>query len=244
VARGQDGRLWFGTEKGLNSYDGAEWKAYRAADLGLQADAVRALAVGSDGRLWVGTETGVAVLDGQEWTPLTANSALGSDRVLAVAVEPGSAGDRIWFGTRTGVSRLDTASGQWLSFPDVFDPAWGGVSELTFDSSGRLWAGTSGGGLGLWDGTSWSFYRTSNSDIPFNSVNVVEEVRPGVLWVGTARPAEVGGELAEFDGQSWKVYDRASGFSGSEPLVIVQDSEGRWWIGTRTAGVDIYHARH
>jgi len=244
MARDGSGRLWLGTEQGLASFDGSQWVTYQAADLGLRGGAVHALAVGSDGRLWVGTESGVAVLGGQEWTTLTtATSGLTSDQVLALAVEADSAGDRIWFGTRSGVGRLDTSTGQWTSFAEEFDPTWGDATELTLDSSGRLWAGTSGGGLGRWDGTAWEFYRTSNSDIPFNTVSAIAEVRPGVLWVGTARPAEVGGEMAEFDGQAWKVYDRASGFSGAEALAIVQDSEGRWWIGTRTAGVDIYHAR-
>jgi hypothetical protein len=244
VVRDQAGRLWFGTEQGLSSYDGSEWQTYRAGDLGLPEDTVYALAVGSDGRLWAGTETGAAVLDGQTWTPLTAGtSGLAGDRVLALAVESRSGGDRVWFGTDAGVSRLDTATGEWTSFPRDFDPAWGGVPELMFDSSGRLWAGTAGGGLGLWDGEAWTFYRTGNSDIPFNTVNVVAEVRPGVLWVGVARPAEVGGELAEFDGQKWKVHDSWSGFSGAEPMTMAQDAEGRWWIGTRSAGVDIYRAR-
>ncbi|HNS51761.1 MAG TPA: two-component regulator propeller domain-containing protein [Anaerolineae bacterium] len=244
VARDKAGRLWVGTEQGLASLDGSRWVTYRAAELGLPGDQVHSLAVGSDGRIWVGTETGVAVLEGEAWVPLTTHtSGLSSDQVLALAVEPAPEGDRVWLGTRRGVSRLDTASGQWVSFPDDFDPTWGGVAALTFDSSGLLWAATSGGGLGRWDGTSWEFFRTSNSDIPFNSVSAVAEVRPGVLWVGTALPAEVGGELAEFDGQTWSVYDSASGFSGAEALSIAQDSEGRWWIGTRTAGVDIYHAR-
>ncbi|MBN1139462.1 MAG: transcriptional regulator [Anaerolineae bacterium] len=244
LARDRSGRLWFGTEQGLNSYDGSEWETYRAGDLGLLGDMVYALAVGSDGRLWVGTETGAAVLDGRAWTPLTATtSGLAGDRVLALAVEAGAGGDRVWFGTNAGVSRLDTATGEWTSFPKDFDPAWSSVIELVFDSSGRLWAGTAGGGLGLWDGAAWRFYRTGNSDIPFNTVNTVAEVRPGILWVGVARPAEVGGELVEFDGQTWKVYDNWSGFSGAEPTTISQDTEGRWWVGTRSAGVDIYRGR-
>ncbi len=243
VVRDQAGRLWFGTEQGLSSYDGSEWQTYRAGDLGLLGDLVYALAVGSDGRLWVGTETGAAVLDGRSWTPLTAaTSGLPGDRVLALAVEPSSGGDRVWFGTGAGVSRFDTATGEWTSFPEAFDPAWSGVAELAFDSTGRLWAGTAGGGLGRWDGTAWTFYRTSNSDIPFNTVNVIAEVKPGVMWVGVARPAEVGGVLAEFDGQTWQVYESWSGFSGAEPMAMAQDAEGRWWVGTRTAGVDIYRA--
>jgi len=58
-----------------------------------------------------------------------------------------------------------------------------------------------------------------------------------------SRPAEVGGELAEFDGQAWKVYDSWSGFSGSEPMTIARDAEGRLWVGTRSAGVDIHRAQ-
>jgi ligand-binding sensor domain-containing protein len=26
----------------------------------------------------------------------------------------------------------------------------------------------------------------------------------------------------------------------AEPLAIAQDGQGRWWIGTRTSGIDIY----
>jgi hypothetical protein len=255
------GHLWAGTEQGLAVYDGSGWQIYHARDLGLAADAadgevVYALAVGSDGRLWVGTGSGAAVLIGQAWTPFTAaTSGLVHNRVLSLAVEPRPAGDRVWFGTRAGLSRLDTTTGEWSSFPQDFDPAWGGVIELTLDASGRLWAGTLGGGLGLWQGpaaeeaaaaegdSAWRFYRTANSDLPFNTVTLVAELRPGVLWVGTALPAQAGGQLAEFDGREWKIWtDRNSGFSGAEPLALAQAADGRWWLGTRTAGVDIYTA--
>ncbi len=33
---------------------------------------------------------------------------------------------------------------------------------------------------------------------------------------------------------------RDSGYSGAEPISMALDAEGRLWIGTRTAGVDIY----
>jgi hypothetical protein len=238
--------LWFGTEAGLARLSGEAWQRFDADDLGLAPAPVYALIGRSDGRLWAGTGAGAAVYDGQMWTPYTASSSgLGDNQVLALAVQPHareqSDGDWIWFGTRSGVSRLDTTTGDWLSFASDFDPNWGGVPCLLVDSAGRLWAGTFGGGLGLWDGTAWQFYRTGNSDIPFNTVQALAEVEPGVLWIGTAPPAEVGGVLAEFDGQAWKTYTpRNSGFSGAEPLAIARDAEGRWWIGTRTAGVDVY----
>jgi hypothetical protein len=257
VAR-QGPAYWFGTEAGLARYDGATWQAFSAAQMGLSPAPIYALAVGSDGRLWVATGAGAAVYDssaaltgtGQTWMPFTAtNSGLGNSRVLSLAVDPRPEGDRVWFGTGAGVSRLDTATGDWLSFAGDFDPTWGGVPALLLDSAGRLWAGTLGGGLGVWapqsgtSGATWQFYRTGNSDLPFNSVEALAEVEPGVLWVGTAPPTEVGGVLAEFNGETWKLYTpRNSGFSGAEPLAFARDARGRWWIGTRTAGVNIYQA--
>jgi ligand-binding sensor domain-containing protein len=187
---------------------------------------------------------GAAVFDGQTWqTFTTATSGLVDDWVLSLAIAPRPEGDWVWFGTRAGISRLDTGTGEWADFSADL-PEGAGVVALTVDASGRLWAGTLGDGLGLWDGETWQFYRTGNSDIPFNTVNAIVEIEPGVLWVGTARPASVGGVLAEFDGKTWKTFEpRNSGFSGAEPLVIVIDETGRRWIGTRTAGVDIYQVK-
>ncbi|MBN1660378.1 MAG: transcriptional regulator [Anaerolineae bacterium] len=246
LARDQAGRIWLGTGPAVARYDGTEgtsaWVTWWYSDMGLRQGVVHALAVDSDNRLWAGTSEGVAVLDGESWTALGAGPAgLADKNVLSLAVQPRPEGDWIWFGTATGVSRLDSASGEWTQHTEPFDPEWGGVATLLVDSAGRLWAGTVGGGLGLWDGTTWFFYRTGNSDIPFNTVMTLAEVEPGMLWVGTARPAQVGGALAQFDGQIWKEYSpQNSGFSGAEPLAIARDAEGRWWIGTRTAGVDIY----
>jgi len=247
VARDEDGNLWFGTEAGLGLYDGAEWQTYRAEDLGLEQDKVHALEVGSDGRLWVGTSAGAAVFDGQKWTPFTAaTSGLLDDFVMSLAIVPRPQGDVVWFGTQQGISRLDTATGDWISVQmEEIGAEWNSVADLLIDSSGRLWAGTLGGGLSLWDGESWHSYRVSNSDIPFNTVQAVFEAEPGILWVGTALPTEVGGVLATFDGQKWTTFTtRNSGFSGAEPLAIARDEKQRIWIGTRSGGVDIYQPQH
>ena len=74
-----------------------------------------------------------------------------------------------------------------------------------------------------------------------------------VQWAGSWRLADgwpihvpngPGGVVATFDGKSWDTYaPRTSGFSGSEPLAISVDAGGRIWIGTRTAGVEIYDPR-
>jgi ligand-binding sensor domain-containing protein len=249
LARDSSGNIWFGTEAGLARYGQGEWQTHEASDMGLAEDRVYALATGSDGRLWVGTSTGAAALEGSTWEPLTtATSGLVDNWVQTLAVEPAPEGDRVWFGTERGLSRLDTNNGEWTSFTEGFDQ---GVGDLLLDGGGNLWAGTMGNGLGRWDGQDWQFYRTSNSEIPNNTVTALAEIEPGVLWIGTAEPMEAGGALAEFiipddptqDEGKWRLHaPRNSGFSAAEPLIIVQDQGGRWWIGTRTTGIDIYQS--
>lgn len=254
VAHDAQGAIWFGTEAGVARYKpgdaGGEWQVYTADELGLRGDRVFALATGSDGRLWMGTSHGAAVWDGEAWTSFTSEtSGLSDDWVRALAIEPQPEGDRIWFGTETGPSRLDTATGEWTSYAGEFGAS---AIALLVDSEGRLWAGTLGEGLGVWDGETWRVFDTGNSGLPYNTVPALAEIEPGRLWIGAALPAEVGGVLAELDvagaldgsEDAWKLYTRTdSGYSESEPLAIVQDSEGRWWIGTRTAGIDIFRSK-
>ncbi len=227
VLRDGEGAWWFGTDAGPVRYDGARWRAFRAADLGLKGERVHALALGEDGRVWVGTEGGVAFWDGAAWTPLP-----GAEGVYALAVE----GNRVWIGTGKGLSRLDTTTGLEAHFAGFA----AGVSALLVEGEGRVWAGTMGDGLGLWDGQGWRFYRPGGDGLPHGFVTALAAAGPGAIWVGTAHPTEVGGTLSRFDGQRWEhLTPTNSGFSAAEPLAITWDGVGSWWIGTRTAGVDI-----
>ena len=243
LALGRDGILWCGTEDGLARYDGHHWQSYDATQMGLSQDFVLALTLGSDGRLWVGTNSGATVYDGQGWTSITAaTSGLLDDFVTDLAVEPKPGGDVVWFGTGRGVSRLDTATGRWTSYVMGGEgQPLGSIADLLIDARGRLWIATASNGLHVMDRDVWRSYRVSNSDIPFNSVQALFEAEPGTLWIGTAIPNNPGGVLSAFDGNTWTTYTpRNAGFSGSEPLALALDREQRLWIGTRTAGIDIF----
>ncbi len=64
------GHLWFGTEDGLNRYDGTSFTVYRhdpSDPSSLPADYVRAIAEDSAGRLWLGTEGGGVA----RWDPVS-----------------------------------------------------------------------------------------------------------------------------------------------------------------------------
>jgi ligand-binding sensor domain-containing protein len=240
---GRDGSLCFGTMAGLSCKQGENWQNYRAKDFGLESEQVLAQATGKDGELWVGTPAGVAVYDGRSWIAYkTENSDLIHDAVFSIVVKTHLEGDEIWFGTLTGVSVLDSSSGDWRNYPlQDMGSGWGGVADITIDVDGKVWVATLGGGLNLWDGKAWRYYRASNSGLPLNTVRVVAETQPGVIWAGMSTPNHYGGVLATFDGGEWLTLTNFnSGYPDSEPLTIEHDETGRIWIGTRTEGLILY----
>ena len=245
IAVDQD-TLWFGTRAGLASWNGDEWHTYESGDFVMEGEDVFDIAVGADGVVWIGTNSGAAFYDGYEWKPLTqSSSGLLDDLVLAVEIQPGIDGDIIWFGTGEGVSTLDMSSGTWSELTsDNAGLGGGGVSDLLYDSGGLMWITTLGGGLSVWDGTSLTHYRVSNSNLPYNTVRTIYETGEGTYWVATSNPDTAGGQVSEFDRLEFKVYlPGRTGYSGSETVVINQDAEGRIWFGTLTAGLDVFEPR-
>jgi len=236
-----DETLWMGTRSGLVRYREGAWRIYRAEDLGLAGEQILALEAGSQGELWVGTDTGLTVVTGERSQPQL-DTGLKGDFITALAVRPTPGGDQVCAAAPSGLRCLDPSSGQWFTpAGSDFQVRSGGIADLMFDSTGSLWIATLGDGLHRWDGQAWNAYRVSNSMIPSNTIQEIFEAEPGVYWVSAATPTEVGGVLARWDGIEWATYQpRRSGYSGAEALAFALDEFGRLWIGTRTAGIDLY----
>jgi ligand-binding sensor domain-containing protein/signal transduction histidine kinase len=246
----QDSRgfLWFGTQDGLNRYDGYTFKTYKP-----DPDAVNSLSdrwilsilEDQDGYLWIGTRLGGLnrfdprtesftrfMHDAQNASSISDNhvNALYLDRL-----------DRLWVGTSKGLDMLDRQGNRFIHYP--YDPSkQEGITGKTItaifqDSRGRLWVGTSAGGLNLFDPPSNTFtpYLYSaqiTSTISDNHVTAIAESSNNVLWVGTPnglnkfRP-----ETGEFERFQYNERNEQSLISNMITALHV-DSTGNLWIGT------------
>jgi ligand-binding sensor domain-containing protein len=114
----RSGRIWVGTDNGLNQITGTysrathtmqidNWRVYNAAT-GLPASAITSLAEDNRGNMWVGTHSGLAQIDGAsgivDFVLNTRNSGLIDNRVNSLLFDA-SAGE-LWIGTLNGLSRL------------------------------------------------------------------------------------------------------------------------------------------
>lgn len=82
--------------------------------------------------------------------------------------------------------------------------------------------------MAKFDGTNWTAYDISNSDLPGNFIKSIAIDSQGNKWIGTDNDG-----LAKFDSTNWTVYKALnSGLTSDVILSITIDDYGNKWIGT------------
>jgi len=247
------GFMWFGTQDGLNKYDGYQFTVLRqdpADPNSLSQNYITALCEDRVGKIWVGVfNGGVNLYDPstERFRRFRANrnvpGSLSDDLVRAVCED---AGGTIWVGTNNGLNRYDRSADRFVSyFADPGDPSslsHNNVRRLFGDRSGFLWVGTDAG-LNRLDprtGTFEQFHPRPGDpwSLSSDSIRALLVDRKGVLWVGT----EDG--LNRFDASTGKFtrYRNVPGdphsLSSNAVYSILEDSEGTLWIGTNGGGLN------
>lgn len=89
-------------------------------------------------------------------------------------------------GLEKGVYRYH--NGSWTNYTTANGLASNIVKDMLIDRSGNVWA-TSSNGVSRFDGSTWSIWNTSNSNLTSNEIRQISEDSKGRLWFTTAKDA-------------------------------------------------------
>jgi len=141
----------------------------------------------------------------------------------------------IWLGTQSGLVRWDgyrfrryVADTQVPgSLPDSF------ILALHIDDRGRLWVGTSAGGLARYDADKDSFAVAAGpSGIKGTAVLSITNDGKGGLWVGTESGLDH--VVAQHADQLTPLASaQADGLPEGAVQAVLNDRDGNLWVGTR-----------
>ena len=245
VLQDSDGMMWFGTENGLNRYDGYEFTHYkrqRGNPNALGNDFIYDIAEGKDGNLWIATNGGgLARLNRDTGLVKTyrydaeATDSVSSNVIRRLLMDEDG---NLWLGTRgAGLDRFDPATETFSHFPVSTNEEPGTIYALHQDSSGSLWIGGDHG-LARFDAATNELHfiaidDTGNAAPGTKSVRAVLEDSDGQLWIGT-----YGGGLIRLNrsSESFEHFTHAADdqttISGDRISSIYEDSDGRLWVGT------------
>ncbi len=259
IFQDKDGFMWFGTQDGLNRYDGYNFKVFKnIADdsTSLSDNFIFSIYEDESGSLTVETQSGKL----NQYNPLTESFKIISERdfnpnrakmssVLAVYYDKP---DVVWTGglsKETGLKMANKKTGQTKTYThnpnDKFSLSDNKVYSILRDSKGSLWIGTVNG-LDLLDEKSGKFQHFKNINDDPNSLSdnwvwPIFEDSKGNLWIGTVK-----GGLNKFETQTntFTHYknDPANQKSISDNFIfsIYEDRGGLIWVGTNAGGVNYF----
>lgn len=250
IVQDSRGFLWFGTQGGLNRYDGYDFKIYKKKPFdsnSLSHDLVQTLFIDKNDVLWIGTYQGLNRFDlsTEIFTRYrhipNDGSSLSNDVVVSILRD--SSG-KLWVGTLNGLNILDEETGTFSHYyTDEDDPQslnHNTVRSLYEDPDGNLWIGTYGG-LNRYrpetdDFVGYSYDENDPDSIASNNVMVIRRAGAGKLWLGTWG----GGGLSRFDTVSGKAENFTLPDNRSYSMQVMSESEVN--VGTWGGGLISFNA--
>lgn len=245
------GVMWFGTEDGLDRFDGVHFTVYRQKpgdSTSLQANEILALHEDGAGNLWIGTSGGSLSLYDRKrdaFINFPANgtpNSIDNNVILSVCSDEDG---KIWIAHYTGVNILDPATRRILKLTDIAGPSpllSGQPCNYVFaDRQHRIWVGTNQGLL-LYTTRTRSLKQFTHSDqdpasLSNNNVNALAEDQQGTIWIATD------GGLSRFlpATNSFVNYRQAQGETrslSSNTIHSIAVDGDKLWLGTGE-GLDI-----
>lgn len=230
-------KLWIGTQNGFSVYDGLTFKNYLPKSY-IDPVWVCDFAFENESKVWLATNVGVLLFENGKFTNVY--DLVGKKRNIVNTVFFDH-NKNLWVGDGNGLSLLSQKSGSYSFL--LYDKSRGfranSITSINEDKEGKLWIGTYGDGLYVYDGKNFNridynleLYKQSVLDIYFDNHNNV--------WLSTLSHG-----VAEYniETKSFTWLTENEGLSNNHVRCAIQDRWGNYWFGTSGGGVCNYFGK-
>lgn len=257
ILKDKYGFMWFGTEDGLNKYDGHQFTIYRknlSDKKSLAGNSISALYQDKAGNLWIGTKEGLSRYNRTNDTFINYYNDPGNPNSLTnSSINTIGEGDNgnIWVGTFINLNLINPKTNKIVRYIADGKPgslSYTRVTKILKDSSQRLWIGTNKG-LNLFNPKTNKFTTYYHNALDKNSLNsdyvkALADAGNGKLLIGTD---DAGVDIFDprtgiFTHHVNKKGD-ASSLSHNNVHVIAPTGAGNFWMGTEE-GLSFYNTRN
>ncbi|WP_028306374.1 ligand-binding sensor domain-containing protein [Desulfitibacter alkalitolerans] len=228
IVQDRYGFVWFGTQGGLNFYNGRQMKIIRNnpfEDDGLVHNLIQTMYYDEkQNELWIGTYNGLSryFIDENSFVNYTVETN-GLSNSVVIAITADNSGN-VWIGTMEGLNRLDPKSGNIKRYEIPGNV----VRALLIDSLGRLLIG-SYEGLLYYERETDSIKKL-DIELPSPFVMVIKEFTEGVITLGLWE-----GGVVEYNLETGSMA--AKTYADNRIYSLLQTSDGILWIGTWGGGL-------
>jgi signal transduction histidine kinase/ligand-binding sensor domain-containing protein len=228
----EGGKLWIGTEHGVEEWNGAE---LRRANLpaAVQTGEVQTMIRDRDQNVWIGTDSGLIRLNNQG---VSADESKSGNSGTITALFEDREGN-LWAGGKGEIERLRDSAFVSYSLSTLQNESGG---PIYVDDQGQAWFAPFEGGLHwLKDGKTGSVTNDGlNQDVVYSITGSKNE-----LWIGRQRG---GLTYLHYDGGSisTKTYTQADGLAQNGVYAVYGSRNGSVWAATLNGGVSEYANGH
>ncbi len=219
------GTVWLGTDNG-SLYRYTEGRFAQVAGAGRLGSSVRALTTDRDGNLWIATHgAGLVRWRDGNFSVLGTNQFAASELSALLVDDEGS----LWVGSH-GEGLLRLRNGKFVSAGEP-EGLQGNLSwTIAPRSGGGVWVGSDGGLSSYVNGLFQHFAAPKGQDI---RVRAIVEDHAHAVWVGTQ-----GAGAYRVDQHGTTVFDNSQGLAGNSVIAMLEDRQGRIWVGSNQ-GLDL-----
>ncbi|HEY0797243.1 MAG TPA: two-component regulator propeller domain-containing protein [Acidisarcina sp.] len=248
ILQDDQGFLWFGTQNGLNRFDGYKCKVFRHdpdRPNSLSGAFIHSLFKDRSGALWAGTDQFLDRFD--PTTETFKHFHVDAQDPIVMGISEDSAG-LLWLATPNGLYRLEPTTGQITGYHhDPRDPSSLSSSDITSsgeDRTGTFWV-VNNEGLDRFDRSTGKVTLHIPLHVTVREFSFHED-RQGVFWIIYGS----GEGLAVFDRKTnrltrYSFYEQPPpGTALTGVYAILEDHDGTMWFATMGVGVLKFDREH